>query len=196
MRKETALKQRLFLRAVVREGGNMAAASAAAGLHYRGYRNWLSRKERFPDFARQFKIAKRKGLQVRRQQLRDAIHDRALKGRPQYVKSKDGGLQSYPWSAETGFVDYEDERYTSSPGKFKMRTLVEYVPSDSLLIFETNKQMPSYRSKQQVALTGADGGPLKTSHETRHTVDYDAIEAELQAIGNRMARRVTPDGRA
>jgi hypothetical protein len=52
------------------------------------------------------------------------------------------------------------------------------------------KQLLAQADRQEV--TGKDGGPIQTAHETRHTVDYDAIEAELRAIGGRVAVRATP----
>jgi hypothetical protein len=44
-------------------------------------------------------------------------------------------------------------------------------------------------------LTGPGGGPIATSTEHKHTVDYDAIEEELRAIGRKVAGRTATDSR-
>lgn len=52
-----------------------------------------------------------------------------------------------------------------------------------------------YGRRERLEHSGKDGGPIKTEHETKHTVDYDAIEKELGAIARRMAPGVATDDR-
>lgn len=55
------------------------------------------------------------------------------------------------------------------------------------------KQLLSQADK--VSHTGADGGPIRTEHEEKHTVDYDQIESELSKLAVRMAGGTGANGR-
>lgn len=80
-----------------------------------------------------------------------------------------------------------------SPMCVKQRPLTVNKPSDVLAIFLLKGRRPKkFRDNATVTHQGPDGGPVKT--ETTHRVDYDAIEAELQAIAcQRMAGGVPPN---
>jgi len=58
--------------------------------------------------------------------------------------------------------------------------------SDTLLIFQAKALMPEYRDKQQVEVTGKDGGPIETKHGQLVSLDLDTLTDE-QLIALRAA---------
>lgn len=48
---------------------------------------------------------------------------------------------------------------------------------------------------EKVQHSGPGEGPIKTAHEEKHVVDYDAIEKELRKLGGRVEDRTPPNGR-
>jgi len=66
--------------------------------------------------------------------------------------------------------------------------------SDTLLMFHAKARMPEYRDKQQVELSGKDGGPIETRGEqvlTLRPTDFsdDDLEYAITLFERALARR-------
>lgn len=68
-----------------------------------------------------------------------------------------------------------DSRGRPKMRRVKIATVKKY--SDGLLQAMLKARVPEYREKKQVELSGPDGGPM----QTRHTIDYAAIQTLLVA---------------
>jgi hypothetical protein len=144
-----------FLKAFA-SNGNVRVACASAGISRTSIYAWI---EHDADFSMRYNMAQKDVDDA----IRAEIYRRAMFGEERYVVAQ-------------GKIVYAPDGKT--PLTFKEK-------SDTLLIFHAKSRMPEYRDKQQVELTGKDGGAIKID-----TTDYSKFTDEELAVLERLAQKV------
>src|SRR5450755_3537788 len=163
-KEQTQEAQEKFLKAFA-SNGNVRVACATAGIDRSTVHAWTEHDERF---SMEYNLAKQDVDDA----IRAEIYRRGMFGEERFVVAQ-------------GKIVYGPDNPDGSRGK----PLTYKEKSDTLLIFHAKSRMPEYRDKQQVELTGNNGGPVQFQHLSTLT------EQELDTL-ERIAREAQERGQA
>jgi hypothetical protein len=151
-KEQTQEAQDKFLKAFA-SNGNVRAACMSAGIDRQTVYRWSEHDEQF---AMKYNLAKADVDDA----IRAEIYRRGMFGEERFVVAQ-------------GKIVYGPDNPDGTRGK----PLTYKEKSDTLLIFHAKSRMPEYRDKQQVELTGNNGGPVQFQHlSTLTEQELDTLE--------------------